>query len=376
MKIGSLFTGYGGLDQAARAVFGGELAWVSDNHPSAVKLLGHRHPDVPNLGDITAIDWAAVEPVDVLTAGFPCQDISNAGKRAGIEGERSGLWSYVADAVRVLRPRHVVLENVSAILVRGLDRVVADLAEAGYDLRWTCLRASDVGAPHRRERWFGYATPADADCSGWQGREPARRYELSARRLVANSEGERHGDTGTQGVGGIQAAAVTSGERETAANANRDGVREQPVSQFRCHGEAVTVQPRSNGTPADPADNGPQELHDRPGGDGTCGSGLREPAGGAGLSPVGWGPFDLAIRRWERILGRPATVPSELNRNGNPVLSPRFVEWLMGLEAGWVSEVPGLSRAQMLRLLGNGVVPRQGQAALQWLASIPAREAA
>jgi DNA (cytosine-5)-methyltransferase 1 len=121
---------------------------------------------VPNIGDITVYDWAQlVGQVDIITAGFPCQDISNAGKREGISGKRSGIYVHVVEAVRVLRPRLVFLENVAAIKTRGLWHVVADLAEIGYDLRWTCLRASDesVGLAHHRDRWFGLAVPADAD---------------------------------------------------------------------------------------------------------------------------------------------------------------------------------------------------------------------
>src|ERR1700733_1479821 len=88
-RTGSLCTGYGGLDLAAHEVLGGELAFVADNDPGASAVLSHRFPSVPNLGDISTVDWAAVAPVDVLTAGFPCQDVSCAGARAGLrEGNR------------------------------------------------------------------------------------------------------------------------------------------------------------------------------------------------------------------------------------------------------------------------------------------------
>jgi DNA (cytosine-5)-methyltransferase 1 len=94
----------------------------------------------------------------MLTGGFPCQDISVAGKGKGIrEGERSGLWREYAKAIRSLRPRYALIENVSAITQRGLDIVLADLAEAGYDAEWFTLSASDVGAWHRRERIFIFA---------------------------------------------------------------------------------------------------------------------------------------------------------------------------------------------------------------------------
>ncbi|MET8355188.1 MULTISPECIES: DNA cytosine methyltransferase [unclassified Micromonospora] len=158
-RIGSLCTGNGGLDLAVELVLGGRLTWYAETDRHARTVLAHHWPDVPNLGDIRTLDWTRVEPVDVLTAGFPCQDISNAGKRAGISGEHSSLWTCVADAIRVLRPPLVFVENVAALLRRGLDVVEGDLAALGYDTRWLCLRASDIGAAHRRDRLFLLATP-------------------------------------------------------------------------------------------------------------------------------------------------------------------------------------------------------------------------
>jgi DNA (cytosine-5)-methyltransferase 1 len=160
-RIGSLCTGYGGLDLAVELVLGGRLVWYAETDRHAQTVLAARWPDVPNLGDIRAVDWTGVEPVDVLTAGFPCQDISNAGKRAGITGEHSSLWNAVAAAVRALRPPVVFVENVAALLRRGFDVCQADLAQIGYDTRWLCLRASDIGAAHRRDRLFLLAAPAD-----------------------------------------------------------------------------------------------------------------------------------------------------------------------------------------------------------------------
>ena len=108
---------------------------------------------MPNLGDVTALDWAKVPPVDLVSAGWPCQDISYAGPGAGIaEGTRSGLWLTIADGLRRLRPSYVFLENVAALRTRGLAKVLGDLAALGYDAQWTCLRAANAGAPHRRDR--------------------------------------------------------------------------------------------------------------------------------------------------------------------------------------------------------------------------------
>ncbi|MFI6345186.1 DNA cytosine methyltransferase [Streptomyces sp. NPDC050560] len=166
----SLCTGSGALDQAVEAVTGLPTIMVGERDPAASRLLTARLPGVHNLGDITAVDWealaATVPRPAALTAGFPCQDISNAGPRGGIAGDRSGLWKTIAHgAIRHLRPRLVFLENVAALRSRGLDVVAADLAAIGYDARWMCLRASDpeVGACHRRDRWFAVAYPAAED---------------------------------------------------------------------------------------------------------------------------------------------------------------------------------------------------------------------
>lgn len=162
-RVGSLCSGYGGLDLAVELVLGGRLAWYAETDRHAQTVLARHWPGLPNLGDIRAVDWTRVPPIDILTAGFPCQDISNAGKRAGIGGQHSSVWKHVADAVGVLRPRLVFVENVAAILRRGLDVVHADLAQIGYDTSWTCVRASDIGAAHRRDRLFLLATPATTD---------------------------------------------------------------------------------------------------------------------------------------------------------------------------------------------------------------------
>jgi DNA (cytosine-5)-methyltransferase 1 len=117
--------------------------------------------------------------VDVLAGGFPCQDLSYAGKGAGIDGERSGLWGEYARLIRELRPRYVVVENVTALLARGMGRVLGDLAACGYDAEWDCIPAAAVGAPHRRDRVWIVAYPNGAGLEGHRG--PDRRPgELAA----------------------------------------------------------------------------------------------------------------------------------------------------------------------------------------------------
>jgi DNA (cytosine-5)-methyltransferase 1 len=149
MKIGSLFTGYGGLDIAVN----GELAWYSEIDKSACTILERHYPNIQNKGDVKKIDWTKIEKVDVLTGGYPCQPFSIAGNRKGEDDERH-LWPYVMDAIRTIRPRFAIMENVAGHLTMGFDTVLTDLAKAGMSVQWTTLRASDVGAPHRRERLF------------------------------------------------------------------------------------------------------------------------------------------------------------------------------------------------------------------------------
>lgn len=163
LLAGSLCSGYGGLDLAAATVLGTRLAWCAEPDQHAAAVMARRWPGIPNLGDITALDWRAVPRVDLVTAGWPCQDISLAGTGSGImKGTRSGLWITIAEGLGRLRPGLVFLENVAALRYRGLPRVLGDLAALGYSTRWTCLRASDAGAPHQRDRIFILASQPDA----------------------------------------------------------------------------------------------------------------------------------------------------------------------------------------------------------------------
>jgi DNA (cytosine-5)-methyltransferase 1 len=173
-RTASLCSGYGGLERAAQQLWSPELLWYAENDLYASAVLAHHWPGIPNLGDITAADWAVQPRVDLLLAGFPCTDISNAGPRTGITGPRSGIWVDVAEAVAVLRPSLVLLENVAALRTRGLDTVVRDLARIGYALRWISTRASETGAPHPRHRWFGAAVPVSDEPLPGAGDVPAK----------------------------------------------------------------------------------------------------------------------------------------------------------------------------------------------------------
>lgn len=160
LRIGSLCSGGGGLDLAVEQVFSARTVWHAETDTAASKVLEARWPDIPNHGDITEIDWGAVEPIDLATAGYPCQPFSAAGRRKGTDDERH-LWPHVWEAIRRLRPRYTILENVAGHRSLGFDRVLGDLAESGLHVRWVSVRASDVGSCHQRERlWILVADPA------------------------------------------------------------------------------------------------------------------------------------------------------------------------------------------------------------------------
>jgi DNA (cytosine-5)-methyltransferase 1 len=155
-RLLDLFSGIGGFSLGLERSGGFKTVAFCEVEPFCVKVLNKHWPEVPVYGDIRELnaDRLAADgiAVDAICGGFPCQDISMAGKGAGIEGERSGLWSEYARLIGELRPRYVFVENVAALLSRGLDRVLGDLAALGYDAEWHCIPASAIGAPHRRDR--------------------------------------------------------------------------------------------------------------------------------------------------------------------------------------------------------------------------------
>lgn len=337
LTVGSLCSGYGGLDCAVEAVFGARTVWHAETEPGPAAVLAARWPTVPNLGDITAVDWTAVEPVDVLAAGWPCQPFSTAGRRKGADDDRH-LWPHVLAAVRALAPRGLrwlVGENVAGHVSLGLDAVLGDLAEIGWDAEWGCLPASAVGAPHRRERLFIVAAAADAS-----GGQP-----------------ERRGGSGD--LGGTSAADEGAGRERQRV---RDTAGDRRTTAPDADGGRLSREPERHGQSERPDVLAPRRDHAdgrRPiAADAADGPGGRErPREDARAR--GWGVYAPAIARWERVLGRSA--PEAVDGRGR--LSPQFVEFLMGLPNGWVTNVP-MSRSAALKALGNGVVPAQAEWAL------------
>jgi len=312
MRVGSLFTGYGGLDMAV----GGDLAWYSEIEPAACKVLSSHH-DAPNLGDIKKIDWTTVAPVDVMTGGYPCQPFSHAGLRKGENDERH-LWPYIREGISVLRPRFVLLENVRGHVTLGLREVLGEIAELGYGARWGVVRASDAGAPHQRARVF---IAAYSESNG--GDERPDGFDSS------------HG-------AGSWLQVATGGSDSTATDTDSGGHGEQQDTR-----RVGSVEGNAEG-----------EASERQ-------RSRRESHTGSNQPTLDFGKYEGAISRWERIIGRTAPIPV-VESKGKDRLNPVFVEWMMGLPEGWVTG-HGLTPTKELKMLGNGVVPQQARLAIQLL---------
>lgn len=345
LAIGSLCTGYGGLDLAVEEVLTGWLAWYSEVEPAPAAVMAHHHPGVPNHGDLTTFDWSTARAVDVLTAGYPCQPFSHAGKRKGTTDERH-LWPRIADIIRLLRPGLVILENVAGHLSLGLDVVLADLASLGFDAEWSVVRASDVGACHQRARLFVLAYPHGEGLEGWGarpsggGERPARTGRVAA---GADADGRRldgQSEPDVRAVGRtLEAPRRGDAERLDPDAADSDGPARRREQPWRGPG------PLSGA-----------EVDERP---------AVEPGrhgGGDDGGPVVWGEYAGAIARHAAVLGRPA--PRPVDERGR--LSPRFVEWMQMLPEGWVTDIEP-NRTKALKMLGNGVVPPQAAHALRGL---------
>lgn len=401
-RIGGLFFGYGGLDMAVQSVLGGELAWVSEIDKGACKIIDHRFPGVPNIGDVTKVDWSQVEPVDILTGGSPCQDLSHAGKRAGMtEGTRSNLWVAMREAIAQLRPSLVVWENVRGAasaeatsdlefcpgcmgdawyrgaVLRALGRVVGDLADLGYVGRIRGLRAADVGASHGRFRYFLAAHANDA--RRFEQRRPvAARPQLSsaehAGSLLPTPTSSDTNGAGNHGDGGLDLRTAITLLPPPAVNDMGEGKTVEAWDEWTAtmqakhangngHGKSLSIEaqrllPTPNTKDGTPARSEEKWLATKAEGHG-CAN-LREEV----LHGQQWGDYAPAIARWEALI-RPAPPPTESGPKGNPRLSARFSEWLMGLPAGHITDVPGITRNEALKALGNGVVPQQAAAALR-----------
>jgi DNA (cytosine-5)-methyltransferase 1 len=259
----------------------------------------------------------------------------------------------------MVRPRYVVLENVSAVLGPEFQRVADDLAALGYDIAWTCLRASDVGAPHRRERVFIVATDTTRQSGsvGLIGGPDAAVSGTGPVDLLPTPSADRYGYNQSPGPGAAVRYGLDSIDKLLPTPTSRDGKGANQRSDETCLPGALLPTPNAS---------------DCTGGKVSHPDTRRENGHSVNLSEAvlfTWGKYESAIRRWESLT-RPAPAPTEPNTKGNPRLAAAFSEWMMGWPAGWATDVHGISRNDALRIIGNGVVPQQATAALRWLLNV------
>lgn len=369
----SLCSGYGGLDRAVAAAF--RLPIAAHAEPEkltarmgktgtklipnpVVAVLEARFPGVPNLGDITAVDWAPWrERCTVLCAGFPCQPVSAAGRQLAEDDER-WLWPSVHRAIIELDPEWVVLENVANIVSIQGGRIWAmildHLREAGYDVTWGVFGACLVGACHHRHRMFLVARKgAGAAAVRWPGK--ACGVPKGATLPTPTARDWRL--TGPSEINGRNSPTLSALPLLLPTPRARDGAGGPGHGSAMQGAESLATIAARELLPTPRASDGL--------GQGASRNSRGEPAMPSAVQPQHFGRFAWAVDRWADAFGAPPPASVETGmpgqRGGTRMAAP-FPEWMMGLRAGYVTDV--LSRNDALRAIGNGVMPQQGYAAI------------
>ena len=311
MKIGSLCSGYGGLDMAVEAYYNAETVWMCDIDKYSSIVIKERW-GLPNLGDLKTVNWATVEPIDILTAGYPCQPFSTAGQRKGLDDERH-IWPYIKEIISTLQPKRVILENVRGHLTLGFKEVLKDLTKIGYDAKWAIVRASDVGAPHQRARLFVIAGHTHNSING-------QIKTIQKERIAKSSR-----------VSGI----VTSDPNSEGFQGSWNAFNDFTDGSVTDSNSQTSEQLRRTNRPIPHSGNEIINGSDRQ-------------------------------KRWDRFEITKREIPNPLDQGK---LNAKFVEYMMGLPVGWVTDLD-ISRSQQLKLLGNGVVPQQAYYAIEKLESL------
>lgn len=391
VRIGSLCTGYGGLDMAARALYpDARVEWFAETNPYPATVTAHHHPNTPNLGDIT-VNLDRFDPVDILTAGFPCQPASVAGSRGGTDDDR-WLWPYIADLIAITRPAVIMLENVPGLYTvsdgRAFAEVTHTLDRRGYRYAHGITAAglptgkpgAHVGAAHRRRRVFVLAVadqlPPMTDMTGLDASlnpdQVDRMFPTPAawdgRRGPDLARADRPDSGG--------ADLTTTVERLLPTPMARDWKGE--TSDNRHAPQLPDAVAKLLPTPTATDASGSRRA--------TAHTDEWSSKTGTTLNDVAYadtfGDYAPAITRHARHHGH--TTPDPRDHAGR--LSPRFVEWLMMLPPGYTTDIdldpyhqpllfddldprPERHRRALLAMLGNGVIPRQAALAYHHLAT-------
>ena len=218
-----------------------QCKWQVEIDDYANRVLEKHWPDVERIRDITTFEPGTRHAVDLLCGGFPCQDLSSAGKRVGLHGTKSSLFFELVRVVRCLEPRFLVLENVAALLVRGMGTVLAELAQSGYDVQWQCIPAAAVGAPHIRDRIFLFAQRSLPDANGIANRVQQQQDGNQQRNVSA---GQQKSNLGSEFNDLCKTSRIEIGEFwriEPRIRRVVDGVPDR-VDRIRCLGNSIVPQ--------------------------------------------------------------------------------------------------------------------------------------
>jgi len=364
LRMIDTFSGIGGFSLAARWLGGIETVQFVEREPFCQRILAKHWPTIPIHDDISTFN---PEPhsADIVCGGFPCQDISQAGKGAGLAGSRSGLFYELLRVVRLVGPRYIVLENVAAITYRGMDNVLGALAEAGYDAEWACIPAAAVGACHQRDRWWCVAYASGLGLPGrlptgitTVGEKGGGRMEPKPQRHCAKpayAKGQQRHDGGSADPAEQTRAAAELGDSGGAgdaayANGCIGSIRWQQLQRSQAPGELSQRSENHIGSAAGLSGAGKEA-------DAANSIGLRsQRRGTAGnvAGPAGAGEADRQEQHPAAIAsgsGQPAwpDAPRRLNPDWRSYLSqPVLCRGDDGLSG----------RVDRLKALGNAVVPQ------------------
>ncbi len=323
LNVLDVFSGIGGFSIGLEAASMQTVAFCEIN-PFCRKILTRHWPSIPVFPDITTInkeDLKMLPRIDVIAGGFPCQDISVAGKQKGIAAKRSGLWKEFARLINEIRPKYAIIENVANLRSKGLIAVLQDLWEIGYNAEWHCIPASAFGAPHRRDRIWIIAHPACIGKVGLSlGKEETESTPGDSCKNATDPDCKRWGSRAYNRQGGYLPDNENWQHSETQ---QQWGIRESRASQI-CKVLPDTYQQGLQGCRR-----------------------FEEISPICSQEQIGMYYCSRGIKQW-------GEEPLEVPRLKDERLNPDWVEWLMGYPISWTD---GGSRMQRLQSLGNAVVP-------------------